>query len=77
MAKKRKGRLIPIKKTVVDARIHKPIERTYYINPNKKKATKPKEKGEPELDITKVKNWEDFDKQGIDSNVAKQFFCNF
>jgi len=37
MAKKKKGRLVPIKKTVLDTRIGRPIERTYYINPDKRK----------------------------------------
>jgi hypothetical protein len=40
MAKKRKGRLVPIKKTVFDPRIGKSIERTYYIEPNKVKPKK-------------------------------------
>ena len=70
MAKKRKGRLVPVKKTVLDPRLGKSIERTYYINPDKRK-TKPKRSKEPDLQQYKENLAE------IGKMAEKMFLCNW
>lgn len=49
MPHKNIGRLTPIKKNVIDKRSNTPIERTYYIDPNKQKL-KGREPGKGELE---------------------------
>ena len=70
MAKKRKGRLVPIKKTVFDPRVGKSIERTYYINPDKSKKS-----GK----LAPKSNKETKQEGGIDINkyAQKLAFCNW
>ncbi len=67
--KKNLSRLIPVKKSVIDTRINKNVERTYYIDPNKHKS------GE-RSPIEKIKNFNDFKSIDVDPKAAKQFFCN-
>ena len=103
MPKKNLAKLTPVKKNVIDKRTDTPVERTYYIDPDKNKhkerehaakeeqssgkikeeentqsknksTLKPKEK--QGLDIEKIKNFDDFGRQGVDPAAAKQFFCN-
>ena len=101
MSKKNLAKLTPVKKNVIDKRTNTPVERTYYIDPDKdkhkerehgskeeehssktkkedesknKSTLKPKEK--QGLDIEKIKDFDDFGRQGVDPAAAKQFFCN-
>ena len=101
MSKKNLAKLTPVKKNVIDKRTDTPVERTYYIDPDKNKhkerehgskeeehsgktkkeddsknksTLKPKEK--QGLDIEKIKDFDDFGRQGVDPAAAKQFFCN-
>ena len=71
MAKKRKGRLIPIKKSVIDPRLGT-VERTYYINPDKR-VTKPRvSKGVSELENKLTKQ-----RDNVDKIAEKMFYCNW
>lgn len=101
MSKKNLAKLTPVKKNVIDKRTDTPVERTYYIDPDKDKhkerehgskeeqhSSKTKKEDDPKnkstlkpkekqgLDIEKIKNFDDFGRQGVDPAAAKQFFCN-
>ena len=80
---KSKAALVPIKKNVTNKKRGSINEITYYINPDKKKSklrtkgnTNKVEQENAALELSKVKDFEDFGKHGIDPTVARQFFCN-
>jgi len=84
--KKNLSKLVPIKKNVIDHRSNSSVERTYYIDPNKDKTKVRNKKNRAEnesggrrdkLELSKnIKSFDDFAKEGIDPEAAKQFFCN-
>jgi len=81
MSRKNLGKLVPIKKTVFDKKKETSFERTYYIDPQKgrkkgkKETLTPKKLEKGTLNLKEINNYDDFAKQGIDPNAAKQFFC--
>jgi len=74
MAKKRKGRLIPVKKSVLDPRLGA-IERTYYISPDKKQShgTIHNKKAKDTDVIKSLKS----ETEKIDKLAQKMAYCNW
>jgi hypothetical protein len=70
MAKKRKGRLVPVKKSVFDPRLGA-IERTYYINPDKIKPKGRTSKGSSKKDNVQAM------RDNIEQFAQKVAFCNW